>query len=72
LVGCQKGYPPIENVTFIDNVKRLMGRDFDDTLTHELGYKTTSMPDGKVGIQCHGTGSSLTVAEVSSEILKVR
>jgi hypothetical protein len=49
-----------------------MGREFDDTLAHQVGYETTSMHDGKIGIQCQHTGRTLTVAEVSSEILKVR
>lgn len=71
-VGCLRGSLATEDVTFIDNVKRLLGREYDSSLTHQLGYATAPLKGGGMGIQCQHTGRTLTVAEVSSEILKVR
>lgn len=63
----------VQNATFVDNVKRLMGRAYDESITHQLGYATAKLEDGKIGINCqHSNSHTLTVPEVSSEVLKVR
>lgn len=70
MVGLLRGSAATENVTLVDNVKRLMGREYAGSLAHQLGYETAPTQDGKIGI--HVSGRTLTVAEVSSEIIKVR
>lgn len=72
IVGLLRGSESAEDSTFIDNVKRLIGRDHDSSLTHQLGYETAAMQDGKIGIMCHDIGRTRTATEVSSEVLKVR
>lgn len=72
VVGLLRGSETAEGSTLVDNVKRLIGRDYDSSLTQELGYATAAMQDGKIGILCRDIGRTRTVTEVASEVLKVR
>lgn len=72
VVGSTREEFPETSVTFVDNVKRLMGKAFDDLLGSQCGYQVEATSDGKVGIRCKPTGQIVTAPQVAAEILKVQ
>jgi molecular chaperone DnaK (HSP70) len=58
-------------VVLVDNVKRLMGKAFDESLARQCGYEIVATSDGRLGIRCGPEGRTLSPQEVAAEILKV-